>query len=276
LLRSDLTVAESETQVARVWIGDARPRRGRVTAFISDHLAAWETAMAALSIAYLALAVRADNAPRSVPDAALLAFSGLFLAEFAVRCFDAPSRWRYFRAHWLDLLSCIPLVGGLRAIRLVRLVRLAAGIRVLAVMEDTADQRAGGRESLWFLVPSVASIWIGSSYAVWEVEHGINPHLQSFADALYWSFTTATTVGYGDIRPVTPTGRLIAGLLVFVSIGLIGLTSSRLTAMWMHQAREADPTAHELEAIREELAALRALLLEERTRAPSSDTLGTG
>jgi voltage-gated potassium channel len=268
-------VAEGETQVARTWIGDAW-QRGRVTAFVSDHLAAWETAMAALSVAYLVLAVRADDAPRSVPTAALLAFSGVFLAEFMVRWADAPSRWRYFRAHWLDLLSCVPLVGGLRAVRLVRLVRLAAGIRVLAVIEDTADQRAGGRESLWFLVPSVAAVWIGASYAIWEVEHGINRHLQTFGDALYWSFTTATTVGYGDIRPVTPTGRLIAGLLVFVSIGLIGFTSSRLTAMWMQQAKQADPTMQELQAIREEIAALRILLLEEQLRVTTPESPGSG
>jgi voltage-gated potassium channel len=51
---------------------------------------------------------------------------------------------------------------------------------------------------------------------------------------LYWSFITATTVGYGDITPTTPEGRILAGVLIFVGIGLVGFASAQLTQRLMH------------------------------------------
>ena len=58
---------------------------------------------------------------------------------------------------------------------------------------------------------------------MWVLEHGVNRHVATFGDAMYWSFITVTTVGYGDISPVTPAGRILAGLLIFAGIGVVGL-----------------------------------------------------
>jgi voltage-gated potassium channel len=95
----------------------------------------------------------------------------------------------------------------------------------------------------------------------------VNQHLRNLADALYWSFITATTVGYGDIRPVTPEGKVIAGVLVLLGIRLIGATSSRLTALWLHKRPEQAPTRQGLHELRDKVAMVRALLeREERAK----------
>lgn len=56
----------------------------------------------------------------------------------------------------------------------------------------------------------------------------------NFSDALWWSFVTATTVGYGDLSPSTNTGRIIASLLMIVGIGLIGSLTSSITSFFLH------------------------------------------
>ena len=57
----------------------------------------------------------------------------------------------------------------------------------------------------------------------------------SFFDGIWWSFVTATTVGYGDISPSTPAGRVIAALLMIAGIGLIGSLTSTLTALFFQR-----------------------------------------
>jgi len=235
-------------------------RRGALTAFTTRHLVAWEVVMALIAIAYLILAAKADDAPGSVPTPVLLAFSGLFLCEFAGRFWDAPSRLHYAQGHWLDLVSCIPVIGGLRALRLVRLIRLAAGVRLLAVADGVNRRPDGARDGLGFVLPLVTTVWVAGAYAIWNAEHGVNHNIHSFFDALYWSFTTATTLGYGDITPVTQTGRVIAGMLVFVGVGVLGLASSQLTARFLRSGNREDEVLVELREMRREMAALRGLI----------------
>lgn len=232
--------------------------RGGFTRFISRHGAVWETTMAVLAAGYVYLAIHNDDAPGSVPTALLLGCTLVFLAEFAARYWDAPSRLQYFRQHWLDLVSCIPLVGGLRAIRLLRLVRLGVGLRAISAIERLARGKEGGRQSLWFLGPALLVLWITAAYSIWALEHGVNPNIRTFTDALYWAVVTVTTVGYGDIAPVTSEGRIVSGLLIIVGIGLVGFVSSRLTAIWLEQ--DDSGVERELQAIRADLAEIRALL----------------
>src|SRR5215471_4515500 len=108
--------------------------RGRLTAFVTRHQVAWELVMAALTVVYVVLTLLSDQAANDLPEALVLGLSLVFLLEFAARCWDGPSRIGYLRDHWIDLITCIPAVGPLRALRLVRLLgllRLAVRIRAL-------------------------------------------------------------------------------------------------------------------------------------------------
>lgn len=211
--------------------------------------------MAALAVGFLATSFWNDDAPGRVSVLAAAAFTVIFVAEFGSRLLDAPSRAHYLRHHWLDLVSCVPLVGGLRSLRLLRLLRLGA-LRRVVVAVDRDD-----RQSVWFLGPLLMVVWVGSATAAWVLEHGVNPALHTFGDALYWAFITATTVGYGDISPVTPQGRVLAGLLAFAGIGLLGFASARLTAGFLRQAPGSeDAVLREVTMLRAELAALRETL----------------
>ena len=58
----------------------------------------------------------------------------------------------------------------------------------------------------------------------------------SFSDAIWWSFVTTTTVGYGDISPSSIGGRIVATILMLAGIGLIGSLTSTITTFFMHGA----------------------------------------
>ena len=59
-----------------------------------------------------------------------------------------------------------------------------------------------------------------------------------FQDALWWSFVTATTVGYGDLSPATNAGRIVASLLMIIGIGLIGSLTSSITSFFLQSDEE--------------------------------------
>ena len=79
--------------------------------------------MGALALTYVGLSTWDEDFHGSAPEPLLLGMAAIFLVEFCVRCWDAPSRWAYARTHWIDFVSCIPFVGFLRPFRLLRKYR---------------------------------------------------------------------------------------------------------------------------------------------------------
>jgi voltage-gated potassium channel len=229
--------------------------RGRLTAFVARHQVGWELAMALLTVVYAALTLLDDASVRGLPEFLAVVLSLVFLAEFSARCWDAPSRLAYLREHWLDLVTCIPAVGPLRALRLVRLlglVRLAVRIRALGLARGQTAAPLGA----WMLAPTLVLVWFSAAEGFWLTEHGRNAAINTFGDALYLALMTATTVGYGDVRPVTPDGKLVAGALVFVGLGLLGLASSRLAVVWFRAERETIHLEREVQELRKEVTRL--------------------
>ena len=221
-------------------MGSRRPlTRGRVTAFVERHSVAWELGNAAITVVYVVLAFQQDQGTAGLVSG-VLAISGIFLLEFSLRFYDSPSRLNYLKRHWLDLVSCIPVVGSLRALRLLRLTaffRLGATARVFGLGVSASEKVPGGT-GLWLLGPILVIVWVAAAYGYFELEHGFNPRINNFGDALYLSFLTATTLGNGGVAPVTEAGRVLSGLLVFVGIGLLGFASAQLTAKLLPQRNE--------------------------------------
>jgi voltage-gated potassium channel len=237
--------------------------RGWLTAFIERHRLAWELSMAALTLLYVALSLLVDEGISALSDALVLALAVLFFVEFTARCWDAPSRLRYLKGHWIDLMTCLPAIGPLRALRLVRLLgllRLAHEIREAATARFQAAQ--DGSSPTWIVWPTALLLWLGASEGLWLVEKGHNDGVQNFGDALYMAFITVTTVGYGDFRPITPEGKVIAGALVFVGLGLIGFLSAQLTSRWLRVEDSQKTIDTQLRAIRSEIAELKSVIAQ--------------
>lgn len=105
-----------------------------------------------------------------------------------------------------------------------------------------------------------------ASLAVLQNERPVpDSHIKDFGQALWWSITTITTVGYGDLTPVTTTGRVIAVLLMIGGISLVGSITATL-ASWIVQrvgqedAANQTATAAELEQLRTNVRQLTAMV----------------
>src|SRR5258706_5943606 len=168
-------------------IGSRRPlTRGRVTAFVQRHSVAWKLTNAAITLVYVVLAFQQDQGTAGLVSSGVLAISGVFLLEFSLRFYDSPSRLGYLKAHWLDLVSCIPVVGSLRALRLLRLAaffRLGATARVFG-LGVSASSRVPGGTGLWLLGPILVIVWVAAAYGYYELEHGLHARINSFGHAL--------------------------------------------------------------------------------------------
>lgn len=193
-------------------------------------------------------------------EAADLFFCAVFFLDFVRRLLGAVDRGSYLlRGGWLDLLSSIPVVGVLRIGRLARIahvVRVLRGTRALRDIGRLLARRQGLNVFFTTALVSFTTILFGS-VAILHAEQGPGTNIQTASDALWWAFVTITTVGYGDLYPVTVAGRVTAAVLMTVGVGLFG-TMSGVFASWL--VRREGGEAQELAALREELRAIRERL----------------
>jgi len=165
-----------------------------------------------------------------------------FLVEFCIRLYQAPRKWHFLRWGWVDLISSIPSVAVLRVGRTLRLVRV---LRILRAFRSTRHllrhlfrSRVQGTFTAVALVATLMVIF--SSIAILQVETAPDSNIRTAEDALWWAYSTITTVGYGDKYPVTGAGRLIAAALMTVGVGLFG-TFTGLLASWFVEGQRRPP-----------------------------------
>ncbi|HXO47907.1 MAG TPA: ion channel [Mycobacterium sp.] len=178
---------------------------------------------------------------------------GLFVVDYVVRLCLADNRWHWFLRHLLDFaIVTLPLLRPLRLLRLLVLIE---------VLQKAIGDAFRGRIVV-YTVSGVVLLIYTSSLAVFDKErylHGAT--INSFGKALWWSITTVTTVGYGDVYPVTNTGRVIAVLLMIGGISLVGVVTAALASWIIERVTEegslmqAATVAH-IEELRNEIRAL--------------------
>lgn len=192
----------------------------------------------------------------------------LFLADFLISFARAQSKTGYFfRWGWLDLLSSIPMVDALRwgrLARILRIIRVLRGLRSAKVLVDLLLARRAQSGALGAALLSLL-LAVFASIAILQLETAPESNIRSAEDALWWTVTTLTTVGYGDLYPVTSEGRLLAGLVMVAGVGLFGAFSG-LVASWLLRPAERQQDT-ELTELRDEVRALREELAARRTGA---------
>lgn len=178
-----------------------------------------------------------------------LAFCGEYLARLTL----APAKGAFVRSAWLDLAiivlsppflvpEALQSLRGARALRLLRLVRAVA-----VAMIGLRHLRSALRYHRFHWVAAVAGLTVlGGAVAEYYVERGAGG-VSTFGDALWWAVVTATTVGYGDLSPVTPAGRMIAVALMFVGIGVIGAFTATIASWFIEQERVDAPADLDLQ-----------------------------
>jgi voltage-gated potassium channel len=220
-------------------------------AFIQRHEIAWELAFAGLAIVFVALAyvpVEAGGLAESVIETAEWVITGMFALEFGSRLFVAPNRGGYLRGHWVDLISLVPPARWLRPFRLLRLLRLIRAFAGVGRALVHVDRLARHRGLIWLLIAWLAVMML-CSIGLYIAENGANAAVDSPLDALWWGITTMTTVGYGDVYPVTPEGRIAAAILMVLGIGLFSAVTATVTSFLVAGGDSSSPLAIDLERL---------------------------
>ena len=161
-----------------------------------------------------------------------------FIGEFFYRLWSSKNKMQYLKWGWIDLISSIPNIQILRFGRFVRIVRVIRILRAVRsskkVFSILMENRSGG--TLSTVILSTILLILFSSIAILNVETTPDSNITSAGDALWWSFVTITTVGYGDYYPVTLGGRIIASVLMIGGIGLFG-TFTAFVADWFFKGK---------------------------------------
>jgi voltage-gated potassium channel len=213
------------------------------------------------------VAVRLDPDIRTILDYGDYAVCVLFFGDFLLSLWVAPNRWRYLYSWgWLDLLSSIPTLDVARwgrIARVVRIVRVFRGLRATKLLTSVVLRH---RAQNTFLVASLVALFLimFCSIAVLHFEDVPEGNIKTADDAIWWSFTTITTVGYGDRYPITGEGRFVAVILMCAGVGLFGTFSGFLAAWFLGPVEAA--TDSELSELRKEIQSLREAIAKHDTR----------
>ena len=169
-------------------------------------------------------------------------FTLLFTLEYLLRllCVGAPLRYARSFFGVVDLLSIVPsflgpLVSGAHVFLVVRMLRVMRVFRVLKLGEYLQESTllwdaivAGRRKITVFLLAMITLVTlIGSMMYVIE---GPERGFRSIAVGIYWAIVTITTVGYGDVAPVTPLGRFMASVVMLIGYSIIAVPTGLLGA----------------------------------------------
>lgn len=166
--------------------------------------------------------------------------SVIFIIDYVIRFITSKKKNDFVKNNILDLIAIIPFTSLFKIFRIFKVLKVLRILKFLRLARLSAYfARFFKRAKFFFNVNGLKYMVFASLSCI--IAGGIAIHFvegMSFFDDLWWSFVTATTVGYGDISPATPAGRVIAAVLMIVGIGLIGSLTSTLTALFFQNHEE--------------------------------------
>ncbi|MDH5707712.1 MAG: ion transporter [Hylemonella sp.] len=171
-----------------------------------------------------------------------MAVVALFTCEYLYRIYVAEHRLRFIFSlpGLIDLLAVLPfylaLAIDLRTLRLLRLLRVAKLLRYSKALQRFGRALYLAREELLVFLVAILVLLYLSAFGIYQFEHAAQPEkYASIFDALWWAVATITTVGYGDLYPITTAGRLFTFVILVLGLGMVavpaGIIASALSAI---------------------------------------------
>jgi len=165
-----------------------------------------------------------------------------FATDYVMELWLAQNRVSYVRHEWTSALivatqalAVVPALAGFGVLRVLRagpaLRVLVFGLRLLAVGGVAAREGRAAlrRHAAGFALGLAGFTWVTSAVLFTIVEDvGAHGRVHSFFDALWWSLATITTVGYGDVYPVTAEGRIVGGFTMVVGISTFAIVTAKV------------------------------------------------
>lgn len=175
-----------------------------------------------------------------------------FAFDLSIRTWLSEHRIKFLLEHPLDVL--IVVVPVLRPIRLVKIAPLLRTLMATGILAQDLRKRAAH----WAFVGAAIVIVVATAIAG-IVERGTEGGIENWGTVIWWAIATITTVGYGDVVPISPMGRVVGVLLMLVGIGVFGVLTANIAAWFVEQGqdKEQKQILTELKTVQDELKALR-------------------
>jgi voltage-gated potassium channel len=210
----------------------------------------WINVLIALSVVVVLvdLSLPADHPAADLLAAVDAIVLGLFVVEYVLRVATfRPPELAFFhysaveqaRVHGVgrlrfaltpfalvDLVTILAVVPALRGLRLLRLLRLIRTKTLFRYVDPFAGILRSFQENRFLYLGAYLLLAVGTVLGGgtgWLLERGVNPELQTLRDGLWWALVTLTTVGFGDIAPVTALGRILGGVLMVEGMFILAL-----------------------------------------------------
>jgi voltage-gated potassium channel len=211
--------------------------------------------IAAILASVLAVMLESVGSIRADHGATLRAlewvFTGAFSVEYAVRLWCVRRPLAYARSFFgiVDLLAFLPtyvsvLVPGGQALTVVRIIRVLRIFRILKLTRYVGEANLLGRAlrasryKITVFLITVLGIVVVVGSLMYFIE-GAPGGFTSIPVGVYWAIVTLTTVGFGDITPVTPLGQLLASMVMIMGYGIIAVPTGIVTVELANVARES-------------------------------------
>lgn len=204
--------------------------------------------LAIASVLLLTLEVTLDETHEFLPvvEAVDMIVATIFLCEFIWHFTHSKHKKRFLATRWWELLAAIPLsneatqaMRSIRVLKVFELVRLLRAVRFAARIGVIANysKRFEEETHMVYIGIMLAIFSFAGTLSFFMLEHEINPQVHTLFDSLWWTMSTMSTVGYGDIVPHTVGGRVIGIILMLVGAGILGIFTAAV-ATYMIRQRE--------------------------------------
>ena len=173
----------------------------------------------------------------------------IFLTEFFLRYKFAEDRRWYVRNHWIDFVTSIPIPAvselrygrSVRLLRLIRVLRVLRAFRIIFFFWRGMDHLSSvvNVKLMKKSMKGICVIMILGAVIIQLGEGENDASVGSFAESMWWSFTTVVTGGFADIyNPTTTGGRFLTVLLIVSGMIIVGVFTATLTSLYVEEGTE--------------------------------------
>lgn len=179
----------------------------------------------------------------------------LFSIEYMLRIWviDKPRNYIFSFFGVIDLLSILPTYIGfffagtqmlivLRSLRLLRIFRVLKLTRYVKEASILWSALAAGRNKIGVFLFVVLILITILGTVMYMIENPVNEGFRSIPESIYWAVVTLTTVGYGDIAPVTTLGKFVAGFIMITGYAIIAVPTGIVTSELAKEVSRNTPT----------------------------------
>ena len=177
----------------------------------------------------------------------------VFAIEYLLRLFVAKRKLKFVFSLWgmIDLLAILPFflfaygitlnLILLRAFRLLRLVRILKLGRYSKSLSRMVLAMKIAKEDLLLALAATLIMLLVASFGIYQFENPVQPEkFSSVFESLWWALATLTTVGYGDIYPITLGGRIFTGFILMIGLGIVALPAGIIASSLTEARKQQD------------------------------------